>query len=246
MLAEFADPAGRQDGFLHRLLFVAPKARPVAGWSEVEVDEEVAAAWKDTLLALHGLEMVDGADFRPAPRVVRMAADAKRRWVEWYDGHAAEMRSPVFPARLIGPWRKLEAYAARLTAVLHGLWEVPGELPPEGTPEANWNARAATEVKFDTVERAIQLIDYLKDHTRRVYARMRDCPEDQRIQEIVDWVRRRGGRCTPRDLLRSHKAADADAAKKLLREVEARGFGRVESRRAANGKLLETLVLDGG
>ena len=96
----------------------------------------------------------------------------------------------------------------------------------------------------DTVARAVQLIDYFKAHTRRVYARLNQAPDDARLDAAIDWVRDHGGQCTARDLLRAKKATDADAAKKLIRELEERGYGRRETRDAVNGKKVIWFVFD--
>jgi len=42
--------------------------------------------------------------------VVHFSPAGREAWVAWWDGHAAEMRSPDLPAQLIGPWGKLRSY----------------------------------------------------------------------------------------------------------------------------------------
>ncbi len=231
MLGELTDRQGRSDGFLHRILFVYPTPTGTAGWTDDTVSDGAAAAWADCLARLRALEMVATADGTPGPDVVRFSPAGKDAWVAWYDAHAAEMRDPDLPARLLGPWGKLKSYAARIILVLHHLW---------GT-EAD---RAGAEVEADTVARAVRLVDYFKAHTRRVYARLNQAPDDARLEATLDWVRDHGNQCTARDLLKAKKVADADAAKKLIRELEERGYGRCESRDAVNGKKVTWFVFD--
>ncbi len=236
MLTELADPRGRSDGFLHRILFCFPALTGPADWTDATVSDAVARAWVDALVRLRALEMatVDGI---PVPRTVRFSAAAKARWVEWYDAHAAEMRDTELPPNCVGPWGKLKSYAARLALILHYLWHVEAasvadaaELvaatattegiegvaaeagPPAGGAAPEPPAGAALEptpggspegdIQPESVERAVQLVDYLKAHTRRVYARLHQVPGDARLDAAVDWIRRHGGECTARDLLR--------------------------------------------
>jgi hypothetical protein len=41
------------------------------------------------------------------PQIVKLSAEAKLRWVEWWDAHATDMNSQHLPAYLIGAWGKL-------------------------------------------------------------------------------------------------------------------------------------------
>jgi hypothetical protein len=118
MLGELADHKGRNDGFLHRVLFTFPRARAGGDWTEVTVSTESQEAWEDTLAKLRKLTMTELNDGGLGYKAVQFARAAKEPWVAWYNGHAAEMRGPELPIALIGPWGKLKAYAARLALVL--------------------------------------------------------------------------------------------------------------------------------
>src|SRR5262249_31406969 len=147
-------------------------------------------------------------------------------WVAWWNAHAAEMRGPDLPAQLIGPWGKLRSYAARIALVLHYLWLVQSE-DDEG------------DLEPPCVERAVRLINYYKSHLRRVYGRLRQTPEDNQLLEVLDWIRRQGGRCTARDLVRNKKVTPTAKAKKMLTELQDRGYGRLESVEAKNNKKVQ-------
>jgi uncharacterized membrane protein len=95
-----------------------------------------------------------------------------------------------------------------------------------------------------SVERAIRLIEYFKGHLRLVYGRMRQTPEDSHLFEVLDWVRQQGGRCTARELVRAKKVTPTPAAKKMLTELEERGYGRLEWREAKNGKKVQYFIFD--
>jgi hypothetical protein len=243
LLGELADPRGRSDGFIDRLLFCFP--RPAAGsdWTDNTVSEDAAKAWAGALEVLRGLDMVAGQIGTPGPRTVRLSPAAKEVWVRWWNDHAAELRDPELPARLVGPFAKLTSYAARLALILHHLWEA-GEAKSERVNRPVKSDGDAGEIGPEMVGRAVELVKYFQDHARRVYARLRQAPADDRLDDALDWVRSHGGECTARDLLRYKKAANAGAARTLLRELEERGHGRCETRDADNNKKVVWFVFD--
>jgi uncharacterized membrane protein len=59
----------------------------------------------------------------------------------------------------------------------------------------------------------------------------------------LDWIRRRGGECTARDLVRAKKITPTTRAKLFLKDLEDRGFGKIESRVGANHKAVERFIL---
>jgi hypothetical protein len=126
------------------------------------------------------------------------------------------MAAASFPTPLRGPFAKFEGYGARLALILH---------------EARLACGEATGANVDqpSVLGAAALIHYFKAHARRVYARLRATPEDKRVDELVRWITRQGGRVTAR-MLQHHEIAgvkSADEAKRLLRTLAGRGYGRV-------------------
>lgn len=231
MLNELADHQGRSDGFLHRLLYVYPRVTVGTEWTEQTVTDESQKAWVKTLTHLRLLAMAELEDGILGYRAVQFSAAAKERWIEWWDAHAAEIRGTDLPVALIGPWGKLKAYAARLALVLHFLWLVQTEAE-DG------------ELDLASVERAVRLIDYYKSHLRLVYTRLRQTPEDNHVFEVLDWIRKRGGQCRPRDLVHAKKVTPTDKAKKMLRELEERGYGRLDWREAPNGRKVTWFILD--
>jgi hypothetical protein len=228
MLTELADHKGRRDGFLDRLLFVFPRACAGADWSEAAVSDAAKQAWEKTLVALRKLAMQELEGGGLGYRVVEMSPAAKEAWVDYYNAHAAEMRSPELPVHLISPWGKLKSYAARLALVLHYLWLVQGD-GGEGPLDAA------------SVERAAKLIEYFKGHLERVYRQLRVTPEDNHLMEVVAWVRQQG-RCTARDLVHSKKVTPTSAARKFLEELQERGYGRLEWQVGGNGHKVQQFV----
>jgi hypothetical protein len=231
MLNELADYQGRNDGFLHRILFVFPRATAGSDWSEVTLSKESKEAWETTLTRLRKLAMIELDDGVLGYQVVRFSPAAKEAWIAWWNAHAAEIRDPTLPAQLIGPWGKLKAYTARLALVLHYLWLVHTD-------------QDESDVEVASVERAVQLIDYFKNHLRLVYGRLRQTPEENHLLQVIDWIRQQGGRCTARDLVRAKKVTPTPQAKKMLIELAERGYGRIEWRDAKNNKSVQWFVFD--
>lgn len=231
MLGELDDHRSRQDGFLHRILFTFPRAKAGADWTEVTVSPESKQAWENTLVGLRSLPMQEMEDGGLGYRVVHFTPEAKLAWVEWWNAHAAEIRSPDLPVALIGPWGKLKSYTARLALTLYYLWLLQADQDEGGLGE-------------ECVRRAIRLIDYYKSHLRLVYSRLRQTPEENHVLEVIDWVRKNAGQCTVRELVRAKKAPTAADAKKLLKELEERGYGRSEHRPGGNGRSVPWFVFD--
>jgi hypothetical protein len=231
MLSELADCQGRNDGFLHRILFAIPRCAGAADWEESTVSLASKQAWEQTLTSLRKLAMQELDDGVLGYKVVRFAQAAKEAWAAWWNAHAAEIRSPDLPGQLIGPWGKLRSYAARLALLLHYVWLVQTDQDEQ-------------DVEADSVERAVGLVNYYKSHLLLVYARLRQTPEDKELFQFIDWVRRRGGQCTVRQAVRAKKVASSEKAKKLFKELEERGYGRLEWREGANGRKVLWFVFD--
>jgi hypothetical protein len=231
MLNELADYQGRNDGFLHRILFVFPKATTGADWSEVTLSKDSKEVWETTLTRLRKLAMKELEDGVLGYQTVKFSPAGKEAWIAWWNAHAAEIRDPALPAQLIGPWGKLKACAARLALVLHYLWLVQTD-------------QDESDLDVASVERAIRLIHYFKNHLRLVYSRLRQTPEDNRLLEVIDWIRQQGGRCTARDLVRAKKVTPTAQAKKMLAELEERGYGRIEWHEAKNNKRVPWFIFD--
>ena len=171
--------AGREDGLLDRFLFAYPEPVP-SRWTDDEISTGArrAARWLyDRLSELHMSED-DLGD--PDPACVSFSPDAKGVLVELINAHREEMESPGFPARLKGPWSKLEGYLARLTLII-AMCRVVDTNAPE-------------RVESDDVLRASVLIDYFKNQARRVYIGLYGENADDRLAEdVTEFLKERGG-----------------------------------------------------
>jgi hypothetical protein len=116
------------------------------------------------------------------PDLVRIhfAPDAKAVLVDIINAHREEMEQPGFPARLKGPWSKLEAYLARLCLIL---------AMARATDED-----AAERVESRDVLSAVLLLDHFKAMARRVYIRLHgENPDDRLAEELTRYLEGQGG-----------------------------------------------------
>ena len=192
VLEELADERGREDGFIHRILFGYPNPYPVV-WTEEEVSDDAINGFIDIFDRSWMLQPVEAERGEQVPMVVTFTSEGKKVWVEWISGHQKELADPSFPENLRGPWAKMEGYCARLALILQELRLAAQEAESE-------------QVDEQSVAGSWALIHYFKSHARRVYARLRATPEDMRITNAINWIRKQGGKVKARDFLNHHVA----------------------------------------
>lgn len=216
VLGELADERGREDGFIHRILFSMPDRVPNK-WTDSEVMQSTIDEFERVFDGLWNLKASSTGDGSPTPVIVPFTPSGKSVWVEWINDHYKEQEDPSFPDNLRGPWAKMEGYAARLALILHMCRIASGEVTSEDVDEYSMTGAAA-------------LIEYFKSHAKRVYSRLKASPEEKRMMGAVEWIKRQGGKVTARDILRYKVAGvkSASDAKTLLRELESRGAGTLE------------------
>ena len=212
MLGELG--AGREDGLLDRFVFAFPD--PVRSrWTDAEISAGARDAYAKLYGALREKHMPEDDHGDPEPIRVHLSPAAKPILVESINTHREEMEAIGFPARLKGPWSKLEAYLARLCLIL------------AMTRAADTGD--AERVEDEDVLRAIVLVDYLKNHTRRVYVGLYgENPLDRLTEDLATFLKGCGGywRGQPSDLhaqLKSKaKPKRADELSKMVRAIAAK------------------------
>ncbi len=170
---------GREDGLLDRFIFTYPEPVP-SRWTDDEISDAARDGYANLYRKLRDLYMPTDEYGDPEPTRIYFSPDAKAVLIDAINAHREEMEQPGFPARLRGPWSKLEAYLARLTLVLA-------------------TARAADEDAAERVEArdvlsAVVLLDYFKNHARRVYVGLHgENPDDRLAEDLAEFLRTRGG-----------------------------------------------------
>jgi hypothetical protein len=123
------------------------------------------------------------------PARLPLTSEAKERWISFHDEHAEEQAD--LQGDLSAAWAKLTGYAARLSLIC--------ELASWATGD-NWDA--PTTVSLQSVEAGIALAKWFSAETKRIYAILQETDEQRDLRRLLDYVRRRGGRVTARDLAR--------------------------------------------
>jgi len=159
MLSEFSDEQGRDDGFVDRVMWTYPDIDRCVLWSEQTVSEQAVAAWESVLQKLWTLQLCCESGHY-TPKAVELLPAAKRAWVEFYNAITMELAADDFPSYLVGPWKKLRDFGARLTLIIHEARYACGE------------TRAEAMVDEASVWAAARLVDYFKTHVIRVHAMM--------------------------------------------------------------------------
>ena len=135
------------------------------------------------------------------------------------------MEAPDFPDILAGPWSKMVAYAVRLVLIVHMLRTACGETDSQ-------------DVDAESLDRAFRLVAYFESHARVVYSRLRQPQKAKQVQQAVAWIRRHDGQCNPTHLARNNVAGiqKKSEAEAMMKELEDRGYGHQEKRKARNNR----------
>jgi hypothetical protein len=222
ILARALGQEHHESGLLARLLFAMPPRR-VKRWTEADVDADTEAAVAAVFDRLFSLTMeVDPEspalqpDYRP--RLVTLADDGKRAWVTFYNEHAGEQVN--LSGDEAAAWSKLEGYAARLALVVHLTRWAAGDA----------TLRDASRVDEASIAAGVVLARWFGDEARRVYAILSESDDDRETRRLVEWIDRKGGVVTARDLTRGPREYrnDPKAAAKALADLVASGVGRWE------------------
>ena len=175
-------------GLVARLLLVMPPAHPKR-WTEAELGVKTSEAYQAMVHRLIAMPHDVDEQGQPAPFVHEMTSDARRLWIDFYNAHAADTDDRGDDDEAAA-FAKLEAYCARFALLLHLVRMASGETD-------------AAMIEAEDMRAAIALTEWFKHETLRVYARLAVSGRIEKQEGLVDWLRRRGGRCTARELQRS-------------------------------------------
>jgi hypothetical protein len=197
-----------------------PKARKQRPTVYVHPDTE--KAWN--LLVSQLLDLgFDPASPGNEPVVVRLDNDARLAWNAFYDQWAIEQENAE--GDLASALAKLEGYAARFALIHHmvGVIEDPG--------------RPAALVQRDSVLAGCRLCRWFADEAGRVYALMGESEQTSHLRKLIDFIARKGGEMTARNLQNANgrKYPDAESAKQGLQAVVDAGLGEWVTRKAKGG-----------
>jgi hypothetical protein len=180
----------RESGMAARFLLAYPPRKPKT-WTEDGIGPELAKTWADVVNWLYdSVPMVTNEDGEQVPHILDLDGRAKRAFVEFYGRHAIEQAE--LSGDLAAGWSKLEEAAGRLALILHFVRLASGE------PLARQGA-----VDAESVSKAVRLVEWFKREARRVYGMIHEDEDGQGESRLLDWIRKRGGSVTARDVLSS-------------------------------------------
>jgi hypothetical protein len=143
-----------------------------------------------------------------------LSPEAKRAWVAFYNEHAQEQIE--LDGDLSAAWSKLEGYAARLALIVHCIRAAADDA----------ELASAEEVDVQSIAAGIELSRWFGNEARRIYAMFGESDEDRDDRALRDWIERRGGRVTVREVQQGNRSfATADKARSAIDRLVKAGHG---------------------
>lgn len=169
----------------------------------------------------------EAGQFGPEPVTLPLAADARPLWAAWFNEHAKRIANAETD-RDSAALAKLEAYGVRF-ALIFTLVDDP----------------SAATVTSDAVRRGTALADWFGQESERVYSALAESDDDRRRRKLAEWIDRRGGTVTVRDLTHNLRRFrdQTDEARSALDELASSGFGEWSHSEPGSGRPTERFRL---
>jgi hypothetical protein len=215
----------RESGLLARFLLVAPPSEP-AVWSDDDVSEATLAESRELFQRLFDLAPAADEFGKPTPNLVHKSAEAHREWVRFFNRHN-ERIAELDDEDLRASFKKLEEVAARVALVIHVVRLI-----------SNDGVADPTHIDGDSMRAGIALAEWFVGETRRVYQIVGgESPGVSTRRRLLDWVAKRGGPVTVRDVYTNCRwLKEPDAAENALGELVGDGLGNwIEQPTGARG-----------
>jgi DNA polymerase I-like protein with 3'-5' exonuclease and polymerase domains len=188
----------QEAGLGPRIIMAMPTRLPKR-WTETEVQQEVQEEYEKLVRRLLQLDFDVDKDGNPVPFALKLTSEAKEAFVRFYDEWALEQAGA--DGVLAATFAKLEAYAARFALMHHVVTGVTGrpcddplDLPPPDSSDP---------VTVESMNAGIELARWCAAEARRIQSFLTETEEGRQAHRLVEFLRSRGGRATPRELQRS-------------------------------------------
>jgi len=183
-------PEYHECGLAARLLMTMPPRR-AKRWVEHELAAAAVKRLADVCARLWSLAPVL-QDGESRPLDLPLSADAKALFAAFVNQHGQE--ALALTGDLAAAWAKLEGYVPRLALVLElASWAED----PQG------DGLGPAEVSAASVRAALQIIEWAKAETQRIYSMLGETEEEEEVREVVALIERQDGRITAYDLHKS-------------------------------------------
>lgn len=229
LLGSLEEEQGREDGFIHRVLFSMPTSNAVPPWTRRDMNQARLDAWARVVRALRCYDF----DAEKRPLCLGITPEAADAFADWYERHCRETQAPGFPSLYEGPWSKFKAYTVRIALILHLLRQACRDC---GLTEENVSAESVEWVDFD---RAIAVVEYFKQHLRGVFDRFAFDKDGRKIRDFLRWAKEeKNGRVYVREVWGQHSRwfKSRRSAQTFLDKVCDRGFGHIGTDKSPSGK----------
>jgi len=206
------------NGLAPRLLLMCPPRRSKR-WTDRAVPKELRRRVDVMFGRLLALDFGIDADGAPAPIDLPLTPEAKAAWVGFYDTHAKEVAQAVGERAAV--LSKLEGAAARLSLIVHAVESVADN--PTVTPGM---------VDEASITAGVEMAQWFACESERVYALLHETDADREARRLVDFIERRGGQVTPREVTRGlrHYRGNTDGAEAALTDLARAGLGTWHTR----------------
>ncbi len=141
------------------------------------------------------------------PVLIPLSPEGRQAWIKFYDDFAAEQSNLTGP--LAAGASKLEGAAGRLALVIHLVCCATGQL------------NLGDPIDKESVSAGVSLVRWFFRETKRAYAILAETDEDREIRQLVELIRRKGGRLSLRDLQRCRSYPSSDDAEAELAKLDA-------------------------
>jgi hypothetical protein len=206
----------------------------LTGW-KVDLGLEVSGEVESVFEGLLKLEMDIDGEGSAVPKVLGLTPEAQDAWVDFYDDHAAQ-QAELAGGDLAAAFSKLEGYCARLALVIHCV----------RAADHDTTLVADDYIDAESTRRAVTITRWFCHEMRRIYAQFGESEQEAEQRALLEIVRIRAGRITPRELMQASRAyrGGADVARFALEELEQLGWGRLQ-KVESGGRPSEMFVLNG-
>jgi len=209
----------KDNGFLDRILFVLPE--PVKlNYTEKEVPDDLKfklnCAFKKVYC--HNMDSLEA-------KTIKFTKESQKRFQEYLNNEIYhEMDSDDLPYYLRGMWSKFAGYTVRFALIIEAAKFGYGKIEFE-------------EIDKDSLEKAIELTRFFMAQAKKVQAILHSSLLDRKIDKAVKWMRKRGGKCSLRDIYTKKLAGckNKTQAQKLVDEMLDRSLISTEKTKPTNG-----------
>ena len=145
-----------ENGFLDRLLFVAPENLKKDYWSETELSPAIVKKWDAIVSNLLDLPINQDDTSNPQPEILRLTPESKQLLFEWQK-ELADLSNKSENEAISGIYAKIEMYAIRLALCLEMVRFACGESQKQA-------------IGIEAVQGALKLVEYFKNTAIKVHS----------------------------------------------------------------------------